>query len=126
MPYSRRGEAFRYNFAIPVKGEFKITKIDGVEVESGAGELKIIDISLHGAKISAPYDFHVEEKNIELTLQFQVMSILFLIPGQLVYHERHVDGHRYGVHLHTDESTREQLVSELKAYARNLARKKSL
>lgn len=126
MSFSRREEAFRYNFAEPLGGTFQITKIDGVGVESKIGELKILDISLHGAKISTQYDFHIEWKNIELTLQFQVMSISFSIPGILVHHERNIEDDQYGIHLKTDDTIQDQMINELKAYAWSLVREKSI
>ncbi|MFC5530427.1 PilZ domain-containing protein [Cohnella yongneupensis] len=124
MHFSRRDEPFRYCFPEPLKGEFQITKINGTEVESHFGNMKILDISLHGAKIFTEYDFQITGNEIELTLHFQIMSIEFSIPGVLVHQEIHGQGFDCGIHLNTDEAIREAITGELKAFAWKLVKEK--
>ncbi|TJY41940.1 PilZ domain-containing protein [Cohnella pontilimi] len=124
MHFSRREEAFRYEFREPLKGEFQITKMNGKMIESHFGDMEIIDVSLHGAKIFTDYDFHISGNEIELTLHFRIMSIEFSIHGILTHQEPHAGGFVCGIHLSTDDAIRQQLIDELKAYAWKLVRDK--
>lgn len=117
MQYSRREEAFRYQFPTPLKGEFQITKINGKKVESSIGKLDIFDISLHGAKVYTEFDFQIDEHEIELTLNFCIKKLEFSIPGTVVYQGRYGGDFVCGIHLNTDEKTRAQITNELKAFA---------
>lgn len=117
MRYSNRDEPFRYTFPESLKGKFQITKVDGSATDSSLGEMEILDISWRGAKIATTFDFRIDEYDVELTLQFQIISAEFSIPGRIVHQETGADPYLYGIHLDTDEAVREQLTKELKAFA---------
>jgi len=117
MNYSRREEPFRYEFPEPLLGEFQVIKANGKEVESRPGIMKLMDISLHGAKICTDINFKTKSNKVELAIYFRILSTDFIIPGSLVYQVPRGAEYVYGVHLDTDNTTREQLTEELKALA---------
>jgi len=124
MAYSRREEAFRYSFPEPLEGEFKLAKINGHEVESNVGSVEIIDLSLNGAKISTEYDLQIQEADVEITLQFMIMDHPFEIQGKVVHEESLYNKYTYGVHLNTDETTREEITEKLKELSWSLVENK--
>lgn len=126
MQFSRREEAFRYEFPEPISGDFYITNINGMEVESSFGKMEILDLSLNGAQIITEYDFQIGSNSIELTLQFRIMSIEFSIPGIVIHQQASGVKFVCGIHLKTDEILRTQLTDELKSYAWRLVEDKTL
>lgn len=125
MHFSGREEAFRYSFPEPLKGKFQITRIDRFDVESSFRELRILEISLNGAKISTKYDLQIECRKIEITLHFQIVTMPWSIPGILVYEQPSSDDFIYGVHLHTSDTISNQLTNELKVFVWKLVEKKN-
>lgn len=118
MNVSRREEPFRYKFAEPIAGHFKLTKVKGMQVDSRIGRLRILDLSWRGAKIASEYDFQITRNEVELMLFFQLLKSEFSISGKLIYQVRGFNEYICGLNLYTDEALRRRITNELKDYVK--------
>jgi hypothetical protein len=114
----KREEAFRYTFEDPIEAKFKIVGINGTNVDTQEGEIRILDISLEGMKIETHLDIPL---NAEITvfIIFEIIDEIGL-PGQIVWKDTFDDGNRlqYGLSLHTSEQEKAALIENLKTYSR--------
>lgn len=113
----RRKEPFRYLFSIPIKSSLKIIKINDRDVESKEGIVEIHDISLNGARIACLLDLPYElEVQIFLTTTLNDSPVYLL--GRIVWKKSYANHHAYGVEFLHDTSVKEQMLKELKLFAK--------
>lgn len=118
MHQARRNEPFRYEFEQPLIGRFQIVEVDGVPVESGDGEIHVIDISPSGLKIASQLDIPIEDRRIKLSFSIMILSSVLTFMGSLVWQAASSAGYLYGVELDETKETKALIVEELKKYAR--------
>ncbi len=116
MEYKRH-EAFRYIFNSPLESTMKIIRINGRDVESTAGAVEIHDISLNGAKFACPLNLHPEhEVYVQISFCLNEKPLDFL--GHIVWKKTSGKQYFYGLEFQNKKYDKEQLLSELKVYAR--------
>ncbi|CAM3363161.1 PilZ domain-containing protein [Marinicrinis lubricantis] len=121
MNYSRREESFRYTFHQPLPGTFHMTRIDGEVMISSEGKLQILDMSLNGMKMASSLNIPAGRHEVHLAVSCQIASELLELEGTILWQESYAGEYLYGVQFQQDEKVREQLLQELKRYARDLA-----
>ena len=120
MNYVRRNESFRYTFYKPIKGQFQLARINGKHVESKTGEMNIIDLSVKGMKMSTDLDIPIRGKEIEVMLNFTIMSAGIYIPGKLLWQKAYAGQFLYGIQMDSNDTLQEQIIQDLKAYSKQL------
>ncbi len=115
----RREDAFRYEFEEPLDANFKVVKIDSKSVDSSEGELLIIDVSPGGMKIAAELEFPDPKKTkIQLEIEFILKENTLVLHGEIVWKAIFSSSYEYGIDFTTPESERQQLIDDLKDYAK--------
>lgn len=118
--FSRRNEAFRYEFAEPLAGTFRLTEVDGKKIESRMGRMEIQDISPQGLKISMSLDLPVAEKTINGLFYISIATSEYVIPGRFVWRKSWGKQVQYGIYLQCDERTKRALMTGLKSYVKSV------
>ncbi|WP_273123085.1 PilZ domain-containing protein [Bacillus weihaiensis] len=119
MRYKRQ-EAFRYVFGDPIPVLFKLTEVNGSQVESGNGQAHILDLSLKGMRIQSKLDLlHSKQDKIAVSLHFSLhvkedVEQKFILNGHLVWKEKHFDGFLYGLTLDIEKEKQQVLMDTLK------------
>jgi len=118
MHMSNRQDPFRYEFEMPIMGEFRLLRIDQRHVTHGYGSLEMLDMSYHGARIVTKVDFQANKHEIELSIIITINDEPMTVDGMIVYQISHGVEYVYGLRLHTDEAILRRITDELKVYAR--------
>ncbi|MBP1934080.1 PilZ domain-containing protein [Ammoniphilus resinae] len=113
MDYHTRNEPFRFIFAPPLETKFKIIQLEGKPVQTSEGIAKIIDLSPHGMKLETSLNMPTS-RELELAFEFTLNQTSFILEGEILWHK----GNQYGLRLDIKKSTEEQLVKEIKFYAK--------
>jgi len=113
MDYHTRNEAFRFIFDPPLETKFKIIKLDGTLVQTSEGTAKIIDLSPHGMKLETSLNMPTN-RALELAFEFKLNQTPFILQGEIIWHR----GNQYGLRLDIKKSTEEELIKEIKFYAK--------
>ncbi|RDI40026.1 PilZ domain-containing protein [Falsibacillus pallidus] len=120
MRYQRE-EAFRYVFPKPLDAHFTIIEINGRPVSSSEGGAKLIDLSPSGMKLSTALHIPVSQsQKVKLSIRFSINDHEYTIISEMVWEEPHAGAYYYGVHFLADEPLQQEIISELKQYARTV------
>lgn len=116
---SQRNEAFRYTFDEPIDALFEITKIDDDIVSTSEGKAKIFDISPTGIKLNTHLKIpKTDHKSIELSISFKINDKEIDVTGVIVWMQINHSSVDYGIDLNIDESTKQQIIDQLKIYSK--------
>jgi hypothetical protein len=113
----KRDEAFRYSFGTPMPGFFRITKMDGVEIQSKKGNAELFDISPHGAGFHSELNLP-ESAKIELVLYTTLHVVELMLPGTIKWKKRALGKYSYGVELNASDDLKETIITDLKAFSK--------
>lgn len=117
----KREEAFRYTFGRPKSALFRIVKIDNQPVDSSPGEGKLIDISPEGGRLASTLNIpDSDHKEIQLSISFNLNQKEFALLGNMMWKKQKGVTYEYGIHLDVDDSTKQDLIDELKVYSKNV------
>ncbi|WP_102347125.1 PilZ domain-containing protein [Bacillus sp. Marseille-P3661] len=111
----KRNESFRYQFAPPILGEFKLTMIGDRPINSSSGIIHIIDISQGGIKCKIPFDIDVKQ-SVKLRLSFKINDNVLKLTGMFIWKQKKINQYYYGVKLDTNDTLYTILKEELKRY----------
>ncbi|RXI96424.1 PilZ domain-containing protein [Anaerobacillus alkaliphilus] len=112
----RRQDTFRYRFEEPIACTFKIIRVGEQEFNSKLGSAQIDDISDGGLKLSTSFTLPVTHRNIEIEITFKLNEEEIKLTGNVLW----VKNSSYGVQFTIDDSSRKQLIEELKLYSRGV------
>ncbi|WP_409294560.1 PilZ domain-containing protein [Peribacillus sp. SCS-26] len=112
MQYKRE-EPFRFSLQTPVPGTFTISRNS-----SKKGKLDIVDISPNGLKFQT--DLDLPDKDLELTVSFQLNESMLVMHGTTVWKKRHFGKYLYGFAAagtpETRDGIKQQIIKELKIF----------
>jgi hypothetical protein len=117
MEYKRQ-EGFRMEFSEPIEAVFRIIRLGGKEITSKEGEMKLCDISLRGARVSTIYELPTEKGEVDIEIQFAINEQIFACNGKIIWKKKGIKEYVYGVHFQSDSYSEDDLIDELKKYAR--------
>lgn len=116
----RREDSFRYEFAEPLDGHFKLVKIEDNDVESSEGQLSILDISPGGMKIETTFELPDPKTiNIFLEIDFTLQENELILRGEVVWKTILSNSYEYGIDFTTPENERQQMLTDLKGYVKD-------
>lgn len=113
----KRNEAFRFELNPPISGVFQIVKIGEKEIQTKPGSMSVVDISPEGMKITTTFNIDLL-KEVHIEVKFALNDVSLTYSGHLLWQKNLIDQFLYGVKMENDEQTKEQLVEELKIYAK--------
>jgi hypothetical protein len=117
----KREEAFRFAFEDPISVFFSITEVNGISVTTSEGEAKLIDLSLSGMKLSSTLDIPISNQNqVKVYVRFPLNESAYMIKGNIIWRKEKSNSFYYGIQFYADENVQEELMKELKLYARRL------
>lgn len=120
MRYNRKAP-LRYAFGVPIEAFFKIIKLDDRDVNSSEGKAEIINISQDGMKMMTDLNIpDVTSKKIGLLIRFVMNESELNYRGEIVWKKEKVKKTEYGIHMYLNEDEREELIEQLKIYAKKL------
>ena len=123
MEYKRK-EMFRMVFSSPHEAKARMIEIDGRSEVHPDETIYFHDISLHGAKIESPYQYPADSQKVPLLLQFQLNEKPLTLIGDIVWSKTFGRMNQYGIHFEIDAQLEQDLLWELKLFAkRNFQRK---
>lgn len=111
--YYKRDEAFRYTFGTPLPGTAELEETTNHSIDT-----KILDISLHGMKISFDEEIDLKQENT-IYIQFQLSEQNFHTKGKIIWNKNHLNSIECGVILDNDDEWKRELTNALKLYAKN-------
>lgn len=124
MRYKRKAP-LRYNFGTPVSGKFKIIQIDDREVESQYGDAEILNVSVDGVCISTEFNIpELDRKEVLIEVGFKLNDAELAYNGRIVWKKELGRKTNYGLYICMTEQEKEQLIEELKVYAKKAIVKK--
>jgi hypothetical protein len=113
-PIYKRNEGFRLTFKDPIPGTFLILMIQGKSAGENKGILRIIDMSLKGAKVFST--LQLPTPNTQIKMETTINEQPITIDGELIWNKQVNNGHTYGVSFDPHSYSEQQLLSELKSY----------
>ncbi|WP_433745037.1 PilZ domain-containing protein [Falsibacillus pallidus] len=117
----QREEAFRYVFPQPLDAHFTIIEINGRPVSSSEGAAKLIDLSPSGMKLSTNLHIPVSHsQKVKLGIRFEINEHKYTIVSEMVWEEPRAGAYYYGIHFLADEPLQQEIINELKLYARTI------
>lgn len=120
MKYKRE-EYFRYTFEEPIIAHFNISQINNLKVTTSKGEASVIDLSPSGLRLSTPLEIsQANHQSIHLTISFQLNEEVFEVNGEIIWMEDKIKSYHYGIELFTDDTLEQELINQLKIYAKNI------
>lgn len=121
----KRDESFRFTFGAPIKGSFKIARINGKAGSSNEGLAYIMDLSPNGMKLSSPLDIPIEEKHFLFEVSFILNNKTILMIAEPKWKKRlSPNSYTYGLVGLDNEETKKEIIEELKEYAKGLQQNK--
>lgn len=110
----KRNEGFRLSFKEPIQTTFTILQIEDKEVTSKEGEIRIVDISLKGAKLTCKLSLPVP--NTVISIEYSLAKEPFFIHGELIWKKDASEGFIYGIQFLSSSYSEETLLQTLKEY----------
>jgi len=118
MRYNRN-ESFRFSFRHPLKARFSIDELNGKKVESGEGEIQIMDLSPSGTKIRTDLNLPMsEDPPVKIVVHFELNEEEYNFKGKIVWKKMHLNSFLYGVHFLINDDMHEEIIKQLKKYVK--------
>jgi hypothetical protein len=119
----KRDEAFRFLFGEPISAFFSIAEVKGKSVVTPEGKAKVIDLSPNGMRLNSSLDIPVSSQDqVKIQIRFSLNDSEYRIVGDIVWRKKDFDSFFYGIHFKVDQSVKEELIEELKAFSRVISR----
>ncbi|WP_223701393.1 PilZ domain-containing protein [Sutcliffiella deserti] len=113
----KRNEPFRYEFGIPVKGVFFISRMNGKTIASSEGEAQVLDISPSGLRMQC--DLNIPSNQlVEISMKIIIGSREIPLIGNIMWQKKVYPSYHYGVALISD-AFEEQIIFALKEFQKN-------
>lgn len=97
----KRNEPFRYEFGMPIKVNFYISRINGKTTASSEGEGRVLDISPKGLRLQTSLDIPAKQE-VELTMHLTIGSRDIVLIGNIVWQKKVYPSFQYGVEMISD------------------------
>lgn len=110
----KRNEPFRYEFGMPVRVNFYISRINGKTTASSEGEGVVLDISPSGLRMQSSLDIPSNQE-VELTMHMTIGSREIVLIGNIVWQKKVYPTYQYGVEMISD-AFEEQIIFALKEF----------
>ncbi|WP_417899037.1 PilZ domain-containing protein [Bacillus haimaensis] len=110
----KRNEPFRYEFGMPVRVNFYISRINGKTTASSEGEGVVLDISPSGLRMQSSLDIPSNQE-VELTMHMTIGSREIAVIGNIVWQKKVYPTYQYGVEMISD-AFEEQIIFALKEF----------
>ncbi|MFE7063220.1 PilZ domain-containing protein [Sutcliffiella sp. NPDC057660] len=110
----KRNEPFRYEFGMPVRVNFYISRINGKTTASSEGEGTVLDISPSGLRMQTSLDIPTNQE-VELTMHMTIGSREIALIGNIVWQKKVYPSYQYGVEMISD-AFEEQIIFALKEF----------
>ncbi len=123
--YYKRNEPFRYTFGEPVEAliELIIKDEEDALTSNGKWESFLLDISPNGMKIVSSTNMNLPE-DPQVRISFRLNETQFELNGNISWKKaRGLHHFEYGIAENNSEEIKELLISELKAYSKNISKK---
>ncbi|PPA70140.1 PilZ domain-containing protein [Jeotgalibacillus proteolyticus] len=115
----KRNEAFRFSFDHPIDGQFSIYEINGKELRTGEGKMKVLDLSPSGARIQSGLSIpFTENQSIKILLHFYLNDSFMIFRGKIVWGKTDNHINTYGVQFLNNENLQEEIIRQLKVYVK--------
>ncbi|MGO0059958.1 PilZ domain-containing protein [Brevibacillus fluminis] len=119
MLYQRK-EGFRYRF--PTPHDAMLTIEQGERPVGQKDQVKLLDISLGGAKVSAPgLNIRYAQEPKHVSLSFLLNEKPFTIRGMMIWKQLYLGEYRYGIRFEAERYSQSELLNELKKCAKREA-----
>lgn len=119
----KRDEPFRYQFDVPVDGNFVIL-LNNVEADkltrSDTGELKVSDISPGGMSFITELDLPTNQQDYMIEVKLQLIDQEIVMHGHIVWKEKKGEHYTYGLQGVIDEETEQLIVQAVKAFNKQI------
>lgn len=116
--FYQRKEGFRFRFPIPHDAELSI--VNGAPLQSPDNHVKMLDISLGGAKVACSgLNIRYEDQPKQVILSFLLNGKSFSLPGQMIWKQLYLGEYLYGIKFQRQKESQAELLKELKIYAKN-------
>ncbi|WP_102273920.1 PilZ domain-containing protein [Cytobacillus massiliigabonensis] len=114
----KRDEGFRFSFGTPLPVFFTIDEMNGM-VGTSEGEAKLIDLSPNGMKLNIPFDILMSNReDVKITVRFKLSQLEHCIKGKVMWKKNAINSFFYGIHFLMDELEREEMIRDLKEFAK--------
>lgn len=110
----KRNEPFRYEFGMPVRMNFYISRFNGNTTASSEGEGRVLDISPSGLRMETSLDIPSNQE-VELTMHMTIGSREIAVIGNIVWQKKVYSSYQYGVKMISD-AFEEQIIFALKEF----------
>lgn len=114
----KRSEFFRYDFGQPIPCEIIILNENQRALSNKRAKAEILDLSLNGLKFLSALDLPYNQKHIQLKFIVRLNEKPLILYGKIAWKKSIAADYIYGVKLETNESTKKELMEELKFYAK--------
>lgn len=119
MLYQRK-EGFRYRFPTPHEALLSIEQGDRLTRQED--QVKLLDISLGGAKVSASgLNIRYEQEPKHVSLSFRLNDKPFTFRGMMIWKQIYLGEYRYGIQFVSERNSQSELLKELKICAKREA-----
>ncbi|WP_419393484.1 PilZ domain-containing protein [Cytobacillus praedii] len=117
----KRDEGFRFSFGTPIPVFFTIDDMNNGSIAgTSKGEAKLIDLSPNGMKLSLPLDIAISnQKDVKITAKFKLSQLEHCIQGKVMWKKNTFNSNFYGIHFSMDEQEQEEMIRDLKEYAKS-------
>ncbi|MGE5703449.1 MAG: PilZ domain-containing protein [Clostridia bacterium] len=116
----RRKEGFRYRF--PTPHDAKITFAREERHTHQVNNVKLIDISLGGAKVAATgLNIRYEQEPKQISLSFFLNDKSFILQGMMIWKQLYLGEYHYGIQFISEKNAQAELLKELKKCAKGQA-----
>ncbi|MGD6832453.1 PilZ domain-containing protein [Sutcliffiella halmapala] len=113
----KRNEPFRYEFGMPVRVNFYISRINGKTTASSEGEGVVLDISPSGLRMQSSLNIPSNQE-VELTMHMTIGSREIALIGNIVWQKKVYPTYQYGVEMISD-AFEEQIIFALKEFQKS-------
>lgn len=119
MAYQRQ-EGFRFVFSPPIQALLEVMRVNGDTVEmEQSGNALILDVSLKGAKIAIPMDLPMYERNVDISLTFEINpGNSVRVKGYPIWKSKSFSDYQYGIQFTAGTYVQDGLLQEIKEYAK--------